>query len=51
MALASDPGWELGDAFAEWCEENDLDPDETDVDDYYQAMADNDPRIGEDEHR
>lgn len=51
MILASDPGWELGDAFAEWCEANDLDPDEHDVDDYLAAMADLDPRIGEDDHR
>jgi len=51
MALASDPGWELGDAFLEWCEANDLDPDEHDVDDYLTDMADNDPRIGEDDHR
>ena len=51
MALASDPGWELGDAFLEWCEDNDLDPDETDLDDYLTDMADNDPRIGEDDYR
>ena len=51
MALATDPGWELGDAFVEWCEANDLDPDEQSLDDYYEAMAELDPRIGEDEHR
>ncbi len=51
MALASDPGWELGDAFLEWCEDNGLDPDEQSLDDYYEAMAELDPRIGEDDHR
>lgn len=49
--LDEDPAYALGDAFESWCEDNDLDPDETSIEDYYEAMAELDPRIGEDEYR
>ena len=51
MILDEDPACALGDAFVSWCEDNDLDPDDWTTDDYLAAMADLDPRIGEDEYR
>ena len=49
--LATDPGWELGDAFADWCDEHGHDPEVATIDDYLEWCADQDPRIGEDEYR
>ncbi|MBP7629097.1 MAG: hypothetical protein KA758_01485 [Acidimicrobiales bacterium] len=49
--LDEDPACALSDAFESWCEDNDLDPDETDIEDYHEAMAELDTRIGEDEYR
>ena len=49
--LDEDPAYALADAFHEWIEDNDLNPDEWTIEDYAEAMADDDPRIGEDEYR
>lgn len=49
--LDEDPTVALGDHFQSWCEDNDLDPADTDLDEYLEAMADLDPRIGEEEYR
>jgi len=51
MPMTDDPTYALADAFFQWCEDNDLNPDDWTIEDYYEAMADLDPRIGEDEYR